>query len=77
MIKKCHFKDCNEDLYFPPDGGSKFIRIQKSVYTNAKGIKVIDWDGYRPFCEGHTNEIFKKRLPRTLDIVYGKQRKRS
>ena len=76
MQYKCHFYKCNK-VVDSEKQDFKFIRIQKGLIRLPNGKKVIDWEGYRPFCLEHVSFIFKKKLKHTLALVFGIKKKKT
>lgn len=70
---KCEFHGCGRELSVEKREVT-FLRIQRGTIVTEKGEKFIDWDGYRAMCIPHKSQVLKKRLPRNLDLIYGKRK---
>lgn len=73
MKHRCSFFGCGIEI----DSDKRevaFVRIQKGMVTNDKGERFPEYEGFRSMCLSHEKLIYSKRLPRTLELIFGKRK---
>lgn len=73
MQHKCSFYGCDKVMESDKREVA-FVRIQKGFVTDDKGQRFPEWEGFRAMCLAHEKLIYTKRLPRNLELIFGKRK---